>query len=61
MGFIKNALIGIAVYQAIKYLTREDEFGRTKIDEIKEKAPIWIDKAQAIKSDLQQGRVPEVL
>ncbi|RYG21107.1 MAG: YtxH domain-containing protein [Chitinophagaceae bacterium] len=52
MGFIKNALIGIAVYQAVKYLTKQDEFGRTKIDEIKDRAPEWIDKAKAMKERL---------
>ena len=61
MGFIKNALIGIAVYKAVQYLTKPDVFGRTKIDEIKDKAPEWIDKAKAIKADLQDGRVPQAL
>lgn len=61
MGFIKHALIGIALYEGIKYLTRQDEFGRTKIDEIKEKAPEWLDKAKAIKEDIQQGKLPEGL
>jgi len=53
MGFIKNALIGIAVYQAVKYLTKQDEFGRTKIDEIKDRAPEWIDKAKTFKDRLK--------
>lgn len=61
MGFIKHAIIGIAVYEAIKYLTREDEFGRTKLDEIKEKAPEWIEKAKTIKSDIQEGNLPRGL
>ena len=60
MGFIKHALIGIALYEAVKYLTREDQFGRTKLDEIKEKAPEWIEKAKAIKSDLQDGSFPDL-
>lgn len=61
MGFIKHALIGIAIYEAAKYLTRQDEFGRTKIDQIKEQAPEWLDKAKAIKEDIQQGKMPESL
>lgn len=61
MGFIKNALIGIAIYKAFEYLTKPDAFGRTKIDEIKEKTPEWIDKAKSIKQDLQKGEVAQVL
>lgn len=61
MGFIKHALIGIAVYEAVKYLTRQDEFGRTKIDEIKEQAPEWLEKARSIKDDIQHGKLPEGL
>ncbi|MGV3546836.1 MAG: YtxH domain-containing protein [Pedobacter sp.] len=61
MGFIKNALIGIAIYKAFEYLTKPDAFGRTKIDEIKEKAPEWIDRAKSIKEDLQEGKVPQAL
>jgi hypothetical protein len=38
MGFIKNALIGIAIVEAIKYLTRKDALGVSKFDEIREKA-----------------------
>ncbi len=58
MGFIKNALIGIAVYQAVKYLTKQDEFGRTKIDEIKDRAPEWMDKARTFKEQLRVERTP---
>ncbi|WP_039865936.1 hypothetical protein [Pedobacter sp. BAL39] len=59
MGFIKHALIGIAIYEGIKYLTREDEFGRTKIDEIKERAPEWLEKAKAAGEDIQHGKLPQ--
>jgi hypothetical protein len=52
MGFIKNALIGIAIYEAVKYLAKQDEFGKTKFDDLKEKAPEWIEKAKTLKSDL---------
>jgi len=60
MGFIRTALIGAAVYGVVKYLTEKDAFGRTRLDEIKEKAPQWVDKAKAIKSDLQTGNVPQL-
>jgi hypothetical protein len=58
MGFIKNALIGIAIYEAVKYLTKQDEFGKTKFDDLKEKAPEWIDKAKTLKSDLLDSNLP---
>ena len=58
MGFIKNALIGIAVYETVNYLMTPDELGRTKIDEIKEKAPEWVEKARAIKEDIQNIKMP---
>jgi len=61
MGFIKNALIGIAVYEAVKYLITPDELGRTKIDEIKEKAPEWLEKAKAVKEDIQNIKTPQGL
>jgi hypothetical protein len=58
MGFIKNALIGIAIYETIKYLAKQDEFGRTKFDDLKEKAPEWIEKAKTLKSDLLDPEAP---
>ncbi|MBB5441211.1 hypothetical protein HDC92_004918 [Pedobacter sp. AK017] len=61
MGFIKHAIIGIAIYEGLKYLTRQDEFGRTKLDELKERAPEWLDKAKEIKEDIQEGRMPQGL
>ena len=61
MGFIKNALIGIAIYKTVQYLTKPDVFGRTKIDELKEKAPEWINKAKSIKEDLQEDTIPQTL
>jgi hypothetical protein len=61
MGFIKHAIIGIAIYEGIKYLTRQDEFGRTKLDEFRERAPEWLEKAKEIKEDIQQGKMPQSL
>jgi hypothetical protein len=60
MGFIKNALIGIAIVEAIKYLTRKDALGVSKIDEIREKAPEWLDKAKAVTKDIKAGQLPGV-
>ncbi|EDM35178.1 hypothetical protein PBAL39_16891 [Pedobacter sp. BAL39] len=52
MGLFKTALIGAAVYGAVKYLTKKDVNGRSVIDDLKEKAPEWIEKAKAAKNDL---------
>jgi hypothetical protein len=61
MGFIKHAIIGIAIYEGLKYLVKQDEFGRSKLDDIKEQAPEWLEKAKAIKEDIQEGRMPQGL
>ncbi|WP_240775009.1 hypothetical protein [Pedobacter xixiisoli] len=45
---------------AIRYLTRKDAFGRTKMDGIKDKAPEWIEKAKTIVPDLKAGHMPKV-
>ena len=51
MGLIKTALIGAAVYGAIKYITKKDINGRSLADDIKDKAPEWVDKAKRFKDD----------
>lgn len=53
MGLIKTALIGAAVYGAIKYLTKKDMNGRSMVDNIKEKAPEWMDKVKNMKREFQ--------
>jgi len=53
MGLLKTALIGAAVYGAIKYMTKKDENGRSMVDDLKERAPEWMDKAKGFKSDMQ--------
>ncbi len=53
MGLLKTALIGAAVYGAIKYITKKDETGRSIVDDLKERAPEWMDKAKGFKSDMQ--------
>jgi hypothetical protein len=52
MGLLKTALIGAAVYGAIKYVTKKDINGRSLVDDIKEKAPEWVDKAKHFKDDV---------
>lgn len=53
MGLLKTALIGAAVYGAIKYLTKKDMNGRSMVDNIKEKAPEWMDKVKNMKREFQ--------
>lgn len=53
MGLIKTALIGAAVYGAIKYMTKKDVNGHSMVDNIKEKAPEWMDKVKNMKRDFQ--------
>jgi|GEM_PF-725930 len=53
MGLIRTALIGAAIYGAVKYLTKKDEItGRSVVDDIKDQAPEWLEKAKAYKRDL---------
>lgn len=53
MGLLKTALIGAAVYGAIKYITKKDENGRSVMDNIKDKAPEWMEKAKNIKDEFR--------
>lgn len=53
MGLLKTALIGAAVYGAIKYITKKDENGRSIADNLKEKAPEWVDKAKNLKDEFK--------
>lgn len=52
MGLLKTALIGAAIYGAIKYVTKKDINGKSIVDDIKEKAPEWVDKAKQFKEDV---------
>ncbi|WP_316812385.1 YtxH domain-containing protein [Pedobacter heparinus] len=53
MGLFKTALIGAAVYGAIKYMTKKDMNGRSMVDNLREKAPEWIEKAKNMKDELK--------
>ncbi|HKG07265.1 MAG TPA: hypothetical protein VKB19_12435 [Pedobacter sp.] len=53
MGLLKTALIGAAVYGAIKYITKKDENGKSIADSVKEKAPEWMEKAKNMKNEFQ--------
>jgi hypothetical protein len=53
MGLFKTALIGAAIYGIVKYVTKKDINGRSIADDIKEKAPEWMEKAKNLKDDLK--------
>ena len=54
MGLFRTALIGAAIYGAYKYITKADDVtGKSIVDDLKEKAPEWMDKAKAYKEDLE--------
>ena len=56
MGLFRTAFIGAAIYGAYKYITKPDEItGKTIVDELKEKAPEWIEKAKDLKEDLKDN------
>ncbi len=59
MGLLKTALIGAAVYGAVKYLTKKDNLGLSKLDEIKEQLPEWLEKAKSNFNELQTENFPK--
>lgn len=53
MGLFRTALIGAAVYGIVKYVTKKDVNGKSVVDDIKEKAPEWVEKAKNLKDELK--------
>ncbi|WEK17587.1 MAG: YtxH domain-containing protein [Candidatus Pedobacter colombiensis] len=53
MGLLKTALIGAAVYGAIKYITKKDINGRSLADDLKDKAPEWMEKVKSVKDEFK--------
>ncbi|RZK41806.1 MAG: YtxH domain-containing protein [Pedobacter sp.] len=48
MGFLKGAIFGAAAYAAVQYLTKKDLLtGRSKMDELVDNVPEYIDTAKA--------------
>lgn len=60
MGFIKNAIIGIAIFEGIKYLTKKDLLGTSNFEKLKDQVPAYIDKAKAATEDLKAGKLPQI-
>ena len=46
MSLFKNLLIGAAVVAGVNYITKKRPDGKSMVDDLKEKAPEWIDKAK---------------
>ena len=46
MSLFKNLLIGAAVVAGVNYITKKRPDGRSMMDDIKEKAPEWMNKAK---------------
>lgn len=59
MGILKTIVISAAIYGAYKFLTEKDNLGRTRLDEIKEQTPEWLEKAKTVKQDLAAVHLPE--
>lgn len=60
MGFIKNAIIGIAIFEGIKYLTKKDILGTSNFDRLKEQVPELIEKAKDAVSGSESGALPRI-
>jgi uncharacterized membrane protein (DUF106 family) len=60
MGLFKTIVVSAAIYGVYKFLTEPDVLGRTRLDEIKEKAPELLEKAKIAKEDIQAGFIPQV-
>lgn len=55
MGILRTALIGAAIYGAVKYLTKKDELtGKSVVDDIKEQAPEWLEKAKGYGDEISR-------
>ena len=46
MSLFKNLLIGAAVVAGVNYITKKRPDGKSMVDDLKEKAPEWINKAK---------------
>lgn len=54
MGLIRTLLIGAAVYGAVKYATKKGDNGKSLVDELRDQAPEWLDKAKEFGEDVKQ-------
>ncbi|MFC5284677.1 YtxH domain-containing protein [Pedobacter alpinus] len=52
MKLLKLIALGAAVSYGYNYLTKKDQFGKTKLDGIKEKSPEWMDKGKKMVNEV---------
>lgn len=55
MKLFKLIALGAAVSFGYNYLTKRDESGRSKLDQIKENGPNWVEKGKRMASDAING------
>lgn len=53
MGLLKLIAVGAAVAYGINYATKKRADGRSLMDDVKEKAPEWMNKAKEYGSDMK--------
>ena len=53
MGLLKTLAIGAAVAYGINYATKKRPDGRSLMDDIKEKAPEWMNKAKEYGNEMK--------
>ncbi len=51
MKLLKLIALGAAVSYGYNFLTKKNQSGRSKLDEIKENGPEWIEKGKKMASD----------
>jgi hypothetical protein len=55
MGFLKGLIVGVAAYGMVQYLSKKDLLtGRSKMDELIDKAPEYIENATNYLKDVEQ-------
>jgi hypothetical protein len=55
MGFLKGLIAGAAAYGMVQYLSKKDLLtGRSKMDELIDKAPEYIENAKNYLKDVEQ-------
>ena len=55
MGFLKGLIVGAVAYGAVQYLSKKDLLtGRSKMEELIDKAPEYIDEVKSYVKDVEK-------
>lgn len=55
MGFLKGLIVGAVAYGAVQYLSKKDLLtGRSKMQELIDKAPEYLDEVKNYVKDMEQ-------